>query len=212
MKSYVSLWSADLLDVGRAIDLVDPAVDGYHLDIFDGHHVDELLFGPDFVAAVRKRTRRPIDVHLMVSDADHWARRFIDVGADMVSVQTVNCHSVEESLESIRSQGAKASLGVETHESPEYAHSLLPHVDRYLVMGTAIGIKGVGQDPATPDRVRQLRGLLGDSPVEVFVDGGIRPTTVGPLAHAGCHGVIPGSIVFGDPDPVAAVERLHALG
>lgn len=211
MKSYASLWSADLLDIGRAIDRIDEVVDGYHLDIFDGHHVDELLFGPDFVAAVRKRTQRPIDCHLMVSDADHWAQRFIDVGADMVTIQTVNCPDITASLEAIRARGAKASLGIEVHETMDYAHSLVSHVDRYLVMGTAIGIKGVDQDERTPDRVHELRTLIGESPIEVFVDGGIRPHTVGPLAAAGCQGVIPGSIVFGDPDPVVAIERLHAL-
>ena len=74
MQAYVSLWSADLLDVGRAIDLVAPVADGFHLDVFDGHNVDELLFGPDFVAAVRKRTNLPLDVHLNVIDPDRWAR------------------------------------------------------------------------------------------------------------------------------------------
>ena len=83
MKAYVSLWSADLLDVGRAIDLVAPVADGFHLDVFDGHNVNELLFGPDFTAAVRKRTDLPLDVHLNVMDPDRWARRFIDVGADI---------------------------------------------------------------------------------------------------------------------------------
>lgn len=212
MKCFVSLWSADQLDIGRAIDRVAPVADGFHLDIFDGHRCDELLYGPDFVAAVRSRTSLPIDVHLMVTDPDHWATRFIDAGADMISVQTADAPDLGRTLGSIRQQGAQASLSVEVHEDVADAYARLELVDRYLLMGTQIGIKGVGQDPRTPARVAELRALLGDSPVEVFVDGGIRPTTVGPLAAAGCHGVIPGSIVFADPDPAAAIERLHALG
>lgn len=211
MKSYVSLWSADLLDLGRAIDAVAEVADGFHIDIFDGHRCNELLFGPDFVAAFRRRTTLPIDVHLMVTDPDHWAARFIDAGADLVSVQTADSPDIVATLGMIRDRGAQASLSVEVHEDVATAHARDEHVDRYLLMGTAIGIKGVGQDPRTPDRVAELRGLLGDSPKEVFVDGGIRPDTVGPLAASGCHGVIPGSLVYGDPDPVAAIERLHDL-
>lgn len=211
MKSFVSLWSADLLDMGRGIDVVDGVADGYHIDIFDGHRADELLFGPDFVAAVRKRTKLPIDVHLMVTDPDHWVPRFIDAGADMVSVQTADSPDIVATLGSIRARGAQASLAVEVHEEVASAYARDEHVDRYLLMGTAIGIKGVDQDPRTPRRVAELRELLGDSPKEVFVDGGIRANTVGPLAAAGCHGVIPGSLVYGDADPAAAIERLHGL-
>lgn|GEM_PF-1810572 len=64
MKSFVSLWPADLLDLGRAIDLVAPVANGFHLDVFDGHNVDDLLFGPDLVSAVRGRTLLPVEVHL----------------------------------------------------------------------------------------------------------------------------------------------------
>ena len=98
MQAYVSLWSADLLDVGAAIDLVAPVADGLHLDVFDGHNVDDLLFGPDLVAAVRRRTTLLLDVHLNVDDPDHWAARFIDVGADMVTVQGRACPDVEATL------------------------------------------------------------------------------------------------------------------
>lgn len=112
-REYVSLWSADLLDVGRCIDLVAERADGFHIDVFDGHDVDELLFGPDFVAAVRNRTDRLLDVHLNVTDPDRWTRRFLDVGADMITVQTTPCLDVMATLDAIRASGAASSLGVE---------------------------------------------------------------------------------------------------
>ena len=210
MQACVSLWSADLLDLGRAVDLIAPVADSLHLDVFDGHNVDDLLFGPDLVAALRRRTTLPLDVHLNVTDPDHWALRFIDAGADMITVQTRPCPDVHHTLASIRELGALASLGVEVDEPVTDAAGIAGEVDRYLLMGTAIGIKGVGLDPATPDRVRDLRQLM-TQPRPVFVDGGIRAHTVGPLAAAGADGVVPGSLVFGDPDPAAAVRRLHAL-
>lgn len=213
MKACVSLWSADLLDVGRAIDQIAPAADSLHLDVFDGHNVDELLFGPDFVAAVRKRTSLPLDVHLNVTDPDHWLVRFIDAGADMISVQSGPCPDVRVTLSAVRDRGAEACLGVETHESVSVAEAHKDLIDRVLLMGTAIGIKGVGLDPATQQRLQQLstlRNLLGER-IPVYVDGGIRSHTVAGLAAAGADGVVPGSLVFGDPDPVAAIHRLHHL-
>jgi ribulose-phosphate 3-epimerase len=213
VKAYVSLWSADLLDVGRAIDLVAPVADGFHLDVFDGHNVDELLFGPDFVAAVRARTDLLLDVHLNVADPDHWARRFADVGADMITVQAGACPDVRHTLASIRDAGLHASLGIETHEPVAAAAALAPQLDRFLLMGTAIGIKGVSQDPATPVRVVELRAraVAAGADRPIFVDGGIRPTTIHALAAAGADGVIPGSLVYGAADPVGAIGHLHSL-
>lgn len=218
MQAYVSLWSADLLDIGRAIDRVEQLADGFHLDVFDGHDVDDLLFGPDFAAAVRKRTAKTIDVHLNVTEPDHWVERFADVGADMITVRSGRCLDVAATLARIRERGLQASLGVEVHEDLHGAIASRPAVDRFLLMGTPIGIKGVDMDPRTPDRVRQLKAApppdVPDTtagPV-VFVDGGIRAGTTPMLAAAGADGVIPGSLVYGDPDPAAAVQRLHDLG
>ncbi|MEP7021200.1 MAG: ribulose-phosphate 3-epimerase [Pseudonocardiales bacterium] len=213
MHAYVSLWSADLLDVGRAVDLIADDADGLHVDVFDGHNVDELLFGPDFVAALRRRTALLIDVHLNVTDPDHWARRFIDVGADMVTVQAGPAADIRATLDKIRAAGAQPSLGVETHEPLIDAAALAEHVDRFLLMGTAIGVKGVGLDPRTPERIVQLRTRVRRSGHEkpIFVDGGIRPDTVAMLASAGADGVIPGSLVFGAADPVAAIRHVHSL-
>jgi ribulose-phosphate 3-epimerase len=216
VKACVSLWSADLMAVGDAVQLIDADADGYHVDVFDGHDVPELLFGPDFVAALRRRTRRPIDVHLNVVDPDHWAGRFIDAGADMITVQTGPCPDVRATLAGIRSRGALASLGLELHEPTSHAAGLFDAIDRVLLMGTAIGIKGVGLDDATPERVRELveartRASRTVDDLPVFVDGGIRSHTTPVLAMAGADGVIPGSLVFGSPDPVATIHALHAM-
>lgn len=216
MQAYVSLWSADLLAIGEAVDSVDEVVDGYHIDIFDGHNVSELLFGPDFVAALRRRTAKLIDVHLNVTDPNLWARRFIEAGADMISVQTGPSPDIAATLESIRSQGARPSLGLEVHEPTAHAATLFPQTDRVLLMGTAIGVKGVGLDPATLARIGELvefRHRAGRSAEDlgIVIDGGIRDQTVPVLAAAGADGVIPGSLVFGDADPRSAAAYLHSL-
>jgi ribulose-phosphate 3-epimerase len=213
VEVYVSLWSADLLDLGAAIDRIAPVADGIHLDVFDGHNVDDLLFGPDLVAAVRARTDLLLDVHLNVTDPDHWARRFLAAGADMVTVQSGACRDVEATLGLVRAEGGRPSLGIEVGEPLDGPAALAGLVDRFLVMGTPIGVKGLGLDPDAPARVSALAERLASAGTvrPVFVDGGIRAETVGPLAEAGADGVIPGSLVFGAEDPVAAVEQLHQL-
>lgn len=216
MHACVSLWSADLLAIGSAVDLVDETADSYHIDVFDGHNVPELLFGPDFVAALRKRTSKLIDVHLNVTDPDYWAERFMDAGADMITVQTGASPDIRKTFAAIRARGAKPSLGLEVHEPTSHAATLFDAIDRVLLMGTQIGIKGVGLNPATYDRVRELVELRHEAgrsieDLGIFVDGGIREATVPGLAAAGADGVIPGSLVFGVQDPVAAIEYLHTL-
>ena len=213
MQACVSLWSADLLDIGRAVDQVAGVADGFHIDVFDGHNVDELLFGPDFVSALRRRTSLPLDVHLNVTDPDHWAMRFIERGADMVTVQSGASADIQSTLAGIREAGAAPSLGVETHEDPERVAHLGALIDRFLLMGTEIGVKGIDQDPRTPQRIGALRKHARQLGCErpIFIDGGIRVTTLDGLARAGADGVIPGSLVFGADDPVRAIEHLHEL-
>jgi ribulose-phosphate 3-epimerase len=217
MLAYVSLWSADLLALGEAVDRLGEVADGFHLDVFDGHNVPELLFGPDVVAALRARTTTLLDVHLNVSDPDFWAPRFIEAGADMVTVQSGASRDIANTLGAIRSEGARPSLGLELHEPVEQAEGMFDAIDRVLVMGTVIGIKGAELDPTTPGRVSALvesrAGRPGDGQKPlIVVDGGIRPHTVKVLAEAGADGVVPGSFVFGHPNPVAAVRELHGLG
>lgn len=216
MLAYVSLWSADPLALGDAVDLVGGAADAFHVDVFDGHNVPELLFGPDLVAALRKRTSLVLDIHLNVAQPDYWAARFIDAGADMVTVQSGASPDIRATLGLVRALGAGASLGLEVHEPVQNAEALFDQVERVLVMGTAIGVKGADLDPAAPERVsalvkaRHQRFGPGAGP-KVVVDGGIRAHTVAALARAGADGVVPGSLVFADPDPVRAIERLHGL-
>jgi len=214
VQAYVSLWSADLLNVGADIDRVEAVADGFHIDITDGHLTPQLLFGPDFVAAVRRRTMRPIDVHLMVSDADAWVPRFIDAGADMVTVHRRSTPDLQRILAAIRGDGAVPSLAVEVPEPvPDASAPEWLGIGRVLLMGTEIGIKGMDVDPHVYDRIRQavaVRETVPHRPT-VVVDGGIRHYTVPHLAAVGADGVIPGSLVYAVDDPVASIAWLHGL-
>lgn len=214
MRSYVSLWSADLLAISDSVALVEDEVDGFHIDVFDGHNAKELLFGPDFVAALRKRTPVTLDVHLNVEDPDYWARRFIEAGADMITVQLTSSGDIARTLDRVRQQGCRTGLGLELADSPAIPKELFDGVDRLLVMGTEIGIKGVEFQDAALDKIRTLVGTRHHeaSDPEIVVDGGIRRHTVAAIADSGADGVVPGSLVFGDPKPADAIAWIRSLG
>ncbi|MCL5946755.1 MAG: ribulose-phosphate 3-epimerase [Chloroflexi bacterium] len=213
MKTSVSLWSADLLDVGAAIACVEAEVAGFHIDIMDGHFVPELTFGPDFVRAVAKRTHRLVDVHLMVGDAERWIEPFVAAGAGMLTIHPRSCADAVSALRSIRSCRIGAGIAVELGDALEDVQSLLREVDRVLLMGTALGVKGVEIDTAVYERIRQVAKWREQSQlnVEIYVDGGIRKHTAPFIAMAGADGVTPGSLVYGAADPAAVVRWLATL-
>jgi ribulose-phosphate 3-epimerase len=214
MKAYASLWSADLLALGEAVDQVDALVDGYHMDVMDGVCVPDLLFGLDFIAALRRRTNKVLDTHLMLTNTDAWIDRYADAGSNLLTVHRKFCRDVSATLVQIRSRGAHAGLVVELKDPLSIQELHLDDVDRLLVMGTEIGVKGRGLHPDTVQRIGQILDLCrraGRRP-EIVVDGGIRRETVPLLAQSGADGVVPGSLVFGETDPCAALNWIHAQG
>jgi ribulose-phosphate 3-epimerase len=211
--AFVSLWSADLLALGDAVRQVDDLVDGFHIDVFDGHNADHLLFGPDVVVALRRVTAKTIDVHLNVNDPCRWVDRFAEAGAHTITVQSGPCPDVGEVLARIRDRGCEPGLGVEVHEPIDVAVPFLGVLSRVLLLGTPIGVKGRDLDPATTDRIAALiaaRELAGVRPA-IIVDGGIRKHTAPVLAAAGADGVIPGALVYGDRDPRRAASAIANL-
>jgi ribulose-phosphate 3-epimerase len=213
MEAFVSLWSADLLALGAEVRRIEDLADGFHVDVFDGHNVAELLFGPDLVAALRAFTSTRIEVHLNVTDPEYWVERFAAAGADIITVQSGPCADVAWVLRQIRGLGCAAGLGIELHEPAASAVPFLGLADRLLLLGTPIGVKGRQLDPATPGRVAELARSREGTPYRpaIVVDGGVRQHTVPLLAHAGADGVIPGSLVYDAADPRAVLAEIAAL-
>jgi ribulose-phosphate 3-epimerase len=214
MRAYVSLWSADLLEVGESIEAVEDAADGFHIDVMDGHFVPELLFGADFVSAVCRRTAQPVEVHLMVDEADRWIERFAKTGCAWIAIHLASSENAVLSLREIERQGARPVIALTLAESPEDIEPYLELVDRVLVMGTELGVKGVAApDTRTYGQVAELVRLRNRSTrrPDVIVDGGIRKESVPLLAEAGADGVIPGSLVLGSPDPVSVLAWIHQI-
>jgi len=139
-----SLWSADLLRIGDELDRIAPVADILHIDVADGHFAPAMLFFPDLVAAVRKRSKVPIHVHLMIADAVlvSQATQFAEAGADLISIHVENTGAAEAALERIEARGVAAGMVLNVTTPVDAAARFLPRLRFLTLLGTAIGVKG----------------------------------------------------------------------
>ena len=179
----------------------------------DGVCVPDILFGLDFVVAMRAATETPLDVHLMTRTNVELVDRAVDAGATRLAVHASFCADVRAILRRIEERGTTSVLVVPLDLEIDAGSLPWGFFRRVLLMGTQIGIKGVGLDPSIPARIRALTELRATFRLnfEIFVDGGIRPDTAPILAAAGADGIVPGSLVFEAPDPVATIRWIHSL-
>ena len=198
----VSLWSADLTALGDEVKRLEPYADMIHIDVSDAHFVPGLLFFPDLLAALKRLTRTPFHVHLMVEEPLPLLDDFIQAGADMLTVHYENGDAVPEALRRIHDHQRAAGLAVGLDTEPEAVTRYLDQVELVLLMGTPLGIKGLELAPSACRRIEEMRGIihgLGQEGVMIGADGGIRRHTVPALRAAGADLMVPGSLVFGGP-------------
>jgi ribulose-phosphate 3-epimerase len=211
----VSLWSADLTRLADEVARIAPYADLFHLDVTDAHFAPGLIFFPDLVAQLRPLTTTPFHVHLMVERPADLALPFAEAGADLITVHVETGSQVGAALDLIRQQGAEAGLAIKLETPLEAAWPYLDRVSIVVMMGTALGIKGVGlADDACP-RLEVMRRHLADrgltERVKIMADGGLREHTVPLLRTAGADAISPGSLIFKSADLPKTLAWLHAL-
>lgn len=216
LLAEISMWSADLGALEADLLRIEPFTDIFHIDVADGHFSPALLYFPDLVARLRRITAKPFHVHLMVADAVliDQIKQFAEAGADLISVHAEN-RNVVEALSLIRELGLKSGVVLQLQTPVASAAPLVPHIDMLTLLGTLIGIKGVGLDPEAEARLREARTLVAQCNaahrIIVASDGGNREHTVPRLRAAGAQTVVLGSLAFGAPDLKARMEWLRGL-
>jgi ribulose-phosphate 3-epimerase len=211
----MSLWSADLVDLSSDIARMDPFTDIYHIDVADGHFSPALLMFPDQVAALRKRTSKPLHVHLMVADAilEEQIVQFTEAGADLISVHGEHT-DVAGALALIDKLGLPAGLVLQLHTP---VSAIAPWLDRLrfvTLLGTRIGVKGQGLDASAETRLREARAIIAARAgrrIVLAADGGIREHTVPGLRGAGAETIVMGSLAFGADDLEGRMRWVHGL-
>jgi ribulose-phosphate 3-epimerase len=210
MKIAPSILSADFAALGEAIARVEAAgADLLHVDVMDGHFVPNLTIGPPVIESVRKRTRLPLDVHLMIEEPERWVETYVRAGADYVTVHAEASTHLQRALTSIREAGARAGVALNPATPPDGLQYVLDDLDLVLVMSVNPGFGGQSFIPTAYQKIRRLREMLGKRDALVSVDGGVKVDNAARLAQAGAQVLVTGSSVFGTPDPGAAVAALR---
>ena len=211
MRLAPSILSADFSRLGEQIaSLEEAGARQLHLDVMDGHYVENLTFGPLVVEAIRRSTRIPLDVHLQIESADRWVDAFCDAGADMIAVHPETLYHLGRTVRAIRQKGKKAGIALAPSTPLRIIEELLPDVDYVIVMSVYPGFAGQNFIPGSFARVERLRSMIsrGELPVEIEIDGGIDVGNVRKAVTAGADVVVAGSAIFNANDPP---ERLRAM-
>jgi len=207
VKIAPSILSADFARLGEDIAAVEEAgADLLHVDVMDGHFVPNLTIGPPVVAALRKTTRLPFDVHLMISDPDRYLEDFATAGADLLAVHAETCTHLHRTLTRIAELGMKPVVVLNPHTPISAVEWVLDMVAMVLVMSVNPGFGGQSFIPSAVDKVAELHAIISRRglKVDIEVDGGITEQTIGQVAAAGARVFVSGSGVFNHPQGLAA--------
>jgi ribulose-phosphate 3-epimerase len=207
-----SMLASDFARIGEELAALERAgADWIHLDVMDGHFVPNISFGPAIIKAMRPHTRLPFDVHLMVAPVDPFIAAVAEAGADVISVHVEAGPHVHRTVQAIRALGLKAGVVLNPATPHDAVAYLLDDVDLVLVMGVNPGFGGQSFIPATLDKVRRVRAMIGDRPIRVEVDGGVSADNAGLLAAAGADVLVAGTGIFRGGSEAAYRDNIAAI-
>jgi len=208
-----SLLSADMARLSDAIQAVETTADYIHCDIMDGHFVPNLTFGPPVVKAIKRVSKLPLDVHLMINDPVSWIDRFIDTGLDSKDFLTFHIEAEinpQSGIERIIDRGVRPGLSI---KPGTYSGQIIPYldiIDQLLVMSVEPGFGGQQFMRSVLPKIRQVRKLVG-SQLIIGIDGGIDVDTIPQAVSAGADLIVAGSAVYGRKDGSTPAEAIHQL-
>ncbi len=209
-----SILAADFSQLAHEITRVEAAgADWIHCDIMDGHFVDNISFGPAVVQTVRRLTSLPLDVHLMIARPDHFLPRFVEAGANSITVhvEAEARHDVPQTLRQIRAAGCKAGLTLNPNTPYEAIEPFLRAIDLLLIMTVHPGFGGQSFRAEQMEKVRRAHQWRSEnnSSLRIEVDGGINAATARTCIEAGAEVLVAGTAIFTSPDYAAELRALR---
>jgi len=209
-----SILSADFARLGEEISqVVADGADVIHIDVMDGHFVPNITIGPLVVAAVRKITKAPLDVHLMINNPDQYLEAFAEAGADWITVHVEVCSHLHRTIQAIKQLGKKAGAVLNPATPLTTLDFILEELDLVMLMSVNPGFGGQKFIGSAVDKTRQLKKMIDVRGLQVGIeiDGGVSPATIGEIAQAGANIFVAGSAVFGQDNYAKVITELKRL-
>ena len=207
-----SVLSADFTKLAEEVAVVEAGgADWIHVDVMDGHFVPNLTYGADIIAALRRATDLPLDVHLMVERPEFYIAPFADAGAALFTLHPEATNHVQRQLDQVRACGMRAGLALNPGTPLSYVDEIINDLDMLLLMTVNPGYGGQKYIPAATNKIARARRLLDDagSAARLQLDGGINRDTIGPAFRAGADTFVAGSAIFKAEYPGQAVQALR---
>ncbi len=215
IKIAPSILSADFSRLGDEIRAVEEAgAEWIHIDVMDGHYVSNITIGPVVVESIRKVTRLPLDVHLMITDPDKYGPEFIKAGADWISIHPETCEEPKTSLKKIRELGAKASIAVNPDVPLDQVERYFPDIDMVLMMTVFPGFAGQAFIEDVLPKIEKAKKVIEQRklPILIEADGGIKADNIARVVEAGAEVIVSGSGIFKTSDYADTIRRMREAG
>ncbi len=217
MKHLVapSMLASDFGNLERDIEMInDSAADWLHIDIMDGLFVPNISFGADIVKVIKKYSKLPLDVHLMIEKPDRYIQNFRDAGADNITVHLEACNHLHRSIELIKSTGAKAGVALNPHSPVSLLIDILEDLDLVILMSVNPGFGGQKFIYQTINKIRELREMIivKNTSTLIEIDGGVGLQNAESILQAGADVLVAGNSVFKAENPTLAVYALKNIG
>ena len=207
-----SILSADFMRMGEEIHAAEEAgADLLHIDVMDGHFVPNITIGPSIVAAIRRITKLPLDVHLMIEDPDKYLPDFVDAGADYLTVHSEAAVHLHRTVQWIKEKGIKAGVSINPATPVSQLESIITDIDLVLLMSVNPGFGGQKFIPATMEKIRKTKTMISaaGSRALIEIDGGVKQENAKEIADAGADILVIGSAFFESGDYKKTMEKLN---
>jgi ribulose-phosphate 3-epimerase len=209
-----SVLSCDFANIQRDVEMINNSTaDWFHVDVMDGVFVPNISFGFPVIAAIKKHATKPLDVHLMIEDADKYIEEFKNAGADILTVHFEACRHLHRTIQAIKAAGMKAGVALNPHTPVDLLSDVIEDLDLVLIMSVNPGFGGQKFINNAVLKVEHAKNLIHrrGSRALVEVDGGVNLETGLELVKAGADVLVAGSFVFNSKDPAATIEALKSL-